>query len=50
MFTFTILRRGVGTRHMKMDAMGKEEHVDVVVVELMTIVALKSLDGGLQTI
>ena len=35
---------------MKMDATGKEELVDVVVVELATIVALKSLDGGLQTI
>ena len=46
MFGFTILRRGVGAGHTKMDALGEEEVTGARVVKLFPIVALDSLDVG----
>jgi len=46
MLSFTVLGGGVGARHLKMGAMGQEEHTSTGVIELAAIVALNCLDGG----
>jgi hypothetical protein len=45
-FSFTVLRRNVGTRHPKKDPFGGEECVRGGVIELTTIVALDGFDGA----
>ena len=46
MFSFTVLRRGVGARHAKMNASSEEERAGTRVVELLAIVALNFFDRG----
>jgi len=41
---FTILRRGVGTRHTEMNAPGEEEGAGAEVVKLLPVVTLDNLD------
>jgi hypothetical protein len=44
-FSFTILRRGVGVGHAKVNAMGQEERANGEVIKLAAIITLNSLDG-----
>jgi len=41
--SFTVLRRGVGTRHAEMHAVGEEERARAGVVKLLAVVALDCL-------
>ena len=45
-FSFTVLRRGVGTRHSKMNAPSDEESASAGVIKLFAIVALNGLDAS----
>jgi len=45
-FSFTVLRRGVRARHVKMNTSSEEERAGTRVVELLAIVALNFFDGG----
>jgi hypothetical protein len=45
---FTLLGKGVGARHTKVDAMGEEERARVGVVKLTTVVTLNGLNGGAE--
>jgi hypothetical protein len=45
-FSFTILRRCIGTGHAKKHAVGLEEGASVEVVKLAVVVALDALNGG----
>ena len=44
MFSFTVLRRGVGARHAKMNALSEEERPSTGVIKLFPVVALNRLD------
>ena len=44
--SLTVLRRGVGTGHAEVYAVGEEERARAGVVELLAIVALNFFDGG----
>lgn len=45
---FTLLGKGVGARHTKVDAMGEEECARVGVVKLTAVVTLNGLNGGAE--
>ena len=47
-FGFTVLRRRVGTRHAKEDAMCQEEGARAGVVKLPAVVGLDGLDAGAE--
>jgi hypothetical protein len=43
-FSFTILWRGVGTRHAQVHAVGEEERVGPVIIEFADVIPLDPLD------
>ena len=46
--SLTVLRRGVGTGHAEVYAVGEEERARAGVVKLLAVVALDCLDGGVE--
>ena len=44
-FSFTVLRRGIRTGHPELDAVGEEEGMGSMIVELASIIALNTLNG-----
>ena len=44
-FSFTVLRRGIRTRHPELDAVGEEEGMRSMIVKLASIIALNTLNG-----